>query len=58
MRKLENLVMTINDKGIQVRTIYDFPAGEFGTIYTPPYGCKTDALRTLGQQWIIVANAL
>lgn len=42
MRKLENLVMTINDKGIQVRTDANFPAGEFGTIYTPP----TESRRT------------
>ena len=54
MRKIENLVMTINERGIQVRTTADFPAGEFGTIYAPPYKIKTDALRTLGQQWILV----
>ena len=53
MRKIENLVMTLNDRGIRVRTTADFPAGEFGTIYAPPYKIKTDALRTSGQQWIV-----
>lgn len=38
---------------MQVRTTADFPAGEFGTIYTTPYRIKTDALRTGGQQWIM-----
>ena len=42
MRKLENLVLNINEKGMQVRTTADFPAGEFGTIYAPHYKCKTD----------------
>ncbi len=56
MRKVENLVMTLNERGIQVRTTADFPAGEFGTIYAPPYKNKTDALRTLGQQWILVVE--
>lgn len=58
MRKLENLVMTINEKGIQVRTNADFPAGEFGTIYTTPYRVKTDAMRTGGQQWIAICEEL
>lgn len=58
MRKLENLVMTINDKVIQVRTNADFPAGEFGTIYTPPHRIKTDSLRTGGQQWIAICEEL
>ena len=53
MRKLQNLVLNINEKGMQVRTTADFPAGEFGTIYTPPYRIKTNALRTGGQQWIM-----
>lgn len=48
--------MTINEKGIQVRTNADFPAGEFGTIYTPPHHVKTDALRTGGQQWIALCE--
>lgn len=58
MRKLENLVLNINEKGMQVRTTADFPAGEFGTIYTPPHRIKTDALRTGGQQWIMVCEDL
>ena len=37
MRRIENLVFRLNEKGLQVRTTKGFPAGEFGTIYiTPP----------------------
>lgn len=55
MRKLE---IKIADRGLQCRTDADHPDGTFGTIYTPPHRIKTDALRTGGQQWIMVCEIL
>ena len=48
-------IVKMTKKGLQVR-VPTGPDGSFGTIYTPPYHTKTDAMRTLGQQWIIVED--